>query len=155
MFCPNCGNDVKAELKFCSRCGGRLLKADELDKDGTPGKMLDNVLTTVFLTVLFGLGILVGLAAVLLGNNVEPKLVMIISIFYLAAIFGICYQLLMQVPKLVDAKLRVKETPELISAPELALPPRGTNPLDEFTEPSSITEPTTRTLDEVKIHRKA
>ncbi|MEO7658333.1 MAG: hypothetical protein ABIV48_01855, partial [Pyrinomonadaceae bacterium] len=46
--------------------------ADE-DKDGTPGKMLDNILTTLFLVVMFGFGILVGLVAVLLGNDVCCK----------------------------------------------------------------------------------
>ncbi len=153
MYCPNCGKDVNAKLKYCSSCGERLSKAAEIDKDGTPGKMLDNVLTTIFLIVMFGLGILVGLVAVLLGNSVEPKFVMFISIAYLAAVFGICYQLLSQVPKLIDAKLRVKETEEAVP-PDLQLPPRTTNQLEEFREPASVIENTTRTLDELRVERK-
>jgi hypothetical protein len=152
MFCPNCGKDVNARLKYCSGCGERLLKANEMDKDGTPGKMLDNVLTTIFLVVMFGLGILVGLAAVLLGNDVEPRFVVVISIAYLAAVFGICYQLLSQVPKLIDAKLRPRETVETVM-PDLQLPPRTTNQLEQFREPASVIENTTRTLDEVPLRR--
>lgn len=151
MYCPNCGKDVNEKLKYCSGCGERLSKADEIDKDGTPGKMLDNVLTTIFLVVMFGLGILVGLVAVLLDNSVEPKFVMFISVAYLAAVFGICYHLLTQVPKLIDAKLRPREQ---APAPETAVPPVQlpsvpTNQLEEFREPASVVENTTRTLDEV------
>ena len=93
MYCPNCGLTVNKKLKFCNACGERLSKASEIDKDGMPGKMLDNVLTTIFLIVMFGLGILVGLVAVLLGNDVQPPLVVIIVTAYLAAVFGICFML--------------------------------------------------------------
>lgn len=150
MFCPNCGKDVNAKLKYCSGCGERLSKAFEIDKEGMPGKMLDNVLTTIFLVVMFGLGILVGLVAVLLGNGVEPKFVMFISMAYLAAVFGICYQLLSQVPKLIDAKLRSREAAEIVM-PEVRLPPRTTAQLEEFREPASVTDNTTRTLDKIPI----
>jgi hypothetical protein len=157
MYCPNCGKGVNKTLKYCNGCGERLSKVDEIDKDGTPGKMLDNVLTTVFLIVMFGLGILVGLVAVLLQNSIEPKFVMFISIAYLAAVFGICYQLLSQVPKLIDAKLRPRERETAILAdqvPQVQLPPLSTNQLDEFREPASVVENTTRTLDEVRVFRK-
>jgi hypothetical protein len=157
MYCPNCGKSVDDALKYCSGCGERLSKIDELDKEGMPGKMLDNVLTTVFLLVLFGLGILVGLVAVLLDNNVEPKFVMFISMAYLAAVFGICYQLLTQVPKLIDAKLnprRREMPPPAHDVPQVQLPPRSTNQLEEFREPASVTEHTTKTLEEVPVARK-
>lgn len=155
MFCPNCGKDVNTKLKYCSGCGERLLKAAEMDKDGTPGKMLDNVLTTIFLVVMFGLGILVGLVAVLLGNNVEPKFVMFISMAYLAAVFGICYQLLSQVPKLIDAKLHPKQSSDTVM-PDIQLPPRTTAQLNEARDQGigSVTDATTRTLDEVLIERR-
>ena len=155
MYCPNCGKDVNVTLKYCSSCGERLSKADEIDRDGTPGKMLDNVLTTIFLIVMFGLGILVGLVAVLLNSGVEPKYVMFISIAYLGAVFGICYQLLQQVPKLIDAKHRAGETAETV-LPDLQLPPRTTRQLEAAREPGigSVIDQTTRTLDEARIDRR-
>ena len=127
MYCAKCGNAVTAELKYCKNCGNKLAK-DE-DKDGTPGKMLDNILTTLFLVVMFGLGILVGLVAVLLESKVETNVVVLVTIAYLTAIFGICYTLLSQVPKLIDAKLNRKTASrefvpavQLPSQPPVSLP---------------------------------
>ncbi len=147
MYCPNCGTTVDKKLKFCNACGERLSKAAEIDKDGTPGKMLDNVLTTIFLIVMFGLGILVGLVAVLLGNDVTPPLVGMIVIAYLAAVFGICYTLVKQVPKLIDARLRATEFAEE-SRERARLAPLATGQLAEYREPAmSVTDHTTKTLD--------
>lgn len=153
MFCQACGQSYSKEQKFCTSCGSQMFVSDnEIDKDGMPGKMLDNVLTTVFLTVLFGLGILVGLIAVLLGSNFEPKLVMIISIAYLAAIFGICATLLKQVPKLIDARLNNYKRGDNNVRP--LLQPRTTAQLEEPKQPvASVTDRTTRILERVPHER--
>lgn len=151
MHCPNCGDAVNKKLRFCKSCGERLSKADEIDKDGTPGKMLDNILTTIFLVVMFGLGILVGLVAVLLGNNLNPTFVTMIAIAYLAAVFGICFMLLRQVPKLVDARLKVNNLEEDFRE-RVRLAPPSVARLDEYREPAmSITDRTTKTLDRVPL----
>ncbi len=153
MYCPNCGKIVNQKLKYCNGCGERLSKASEIDKDCTPGKMLDNILTTLFLVVMFGLGILVGLVAVLLGNNVEPKFVMFIAIAYLGAVFGICYTLLSQVPKLIDAKLKSSAASHESVEPQ-QLERLTTAQLEEYREPAvSVTEHTTRTLDKVPVSK--
>jgi hypothetical protein len=150
MYCPACGNSVKKGLKYCNNCGAQLFRSDE-DKDGTPGKMLDNILTTLFLTVMFGFGILVGLVAVLLGNGVPNQLVAMIVIAYLAAIFGVCFMLVKQVPKLIDAKLKsFGPSSAEPSAPQLQ--PLITGQLDEYRQPvMSVTDHTTRTLDKVPL----
>jgi hypothetical protein len=141
MYCPKCGNSVNGGLKYCNTCGERL-SVEEEDKNGTPGKMLDNVLTTLFLIVMFGMGTLVGLVAVLLGNDVPTEFVGLLSIVYLATIFGICFSLVRQVPKLIDAKLNLLKP---------TLPAAEARPqLDQYREPAmSVTEHTTRTLDKV------
>lgn len=151
MFCPNCGKTVNGKLKYCNGCGGRLAKDVEIDKDDTPGKMLDNILTTLFMVVMFGLGILVGLVAVLLGNEVKTEVVTIIVIVYLAAIFGICFMLAKQVPKLIDAKLKRWDTP-VEGSRFTELPPPNTAQLSEYREPvMSVTDHTTKTLDKVRL----
>jgi hypothetical protein len=149
MFCKHCGNKVSEKLKFCNGCGERLF--EETDVDGMPGKMLDNILTALFLIVMFGLGILVGLVAVLLGSDVKPEVVTIISIVYLAAIFGICFSLARQVPKLIDAKLRTTSSSfDFMANPQLER--RTTAQLDEYREPAmSVTDHTTRTLDKAPV----
>ena len=146
MYCHSCGNSVSKRLKYCNSCGARLGSAEE-DRDGTPGKMLDNILTTLFLTVMFGLGILVGLVAVLLGNSVPTQIVTLIVVAYLAAVFGVCFMLVKQVPKLIDAKLRMQNAGyDADEARELR--PVTTAQLAEYREPvMSVTDHTTRTLD--------
>jgi hypothetical protein len=147
MYCSHCGTSVPNDLRFCKNCGGQLI-ADDDDKDGKPGKMLDNVLTTLFLTVMFGFGILVGLIAVLLGNNVQTDAVIMIAIAYLGAIFGICFTLTRQIPKLIDAKLNQGQ--RTYAPPPAQLAQRTTAQLDEFREPvMSVTDHTTRILDKV------
>jgi len=153
MFCPNCGTTVNKKLKYCNSCGERLSKSAEIDKDEMPGKMLDNILTTVFLVVMFGLGILVGLVAVLMGSGMPQGPVVVIIIAYLAAIFGICYKLLTQVPRLIDARLRADGFAEESRQPA-RLTPLTTAQLEEYREPvMSVTDHTTKTLDKVPIER--
>lgn len=152
MYCSNCGNLVNEKLKYCNVCGERLTK-DE-DRHGTPGKMLDNILTTLFLVVMFGMGILVGLVAVLLDKQVNIQLVTTIVIAYLAAVFFICFSLVRQVPKLIDAKLKGYTSDSLDLVPPQQLNPRTTAQLEEYHQPSaSVTEHTTRTLDHVPVDR--
>ena len=150
MYCSTCGSLMTAELNYCKNCGSKLGKGKE--KDSTRS-MLDNLLTTLFLVVMFGLGILVGLVAVLLGNGVEREPVTIIVITYLIALFGICYMLLSQVPKLIDAKLNPKhETPENYQPPLLSA--KTTAQLEEHREPiGSVVENTTRIFDQIPIEK--
>ena len=153
MFCPNCGTNTSKNLKFCKNCGERLSKAEEIDKDGTPGKMLDNILTGLFLIVMFGMGILVGLVAVLLGNEVKTEVVVTIVIAYLAVIFGICVTLVRQVPKLIDARLKGWSNQTENFEPQQINPPI-TAQLHEYQQPvMSVTDHTTRALEELPLKR--
>ena len=151
MHCPNCGSIANKKLKYCSSCGERVSKSAEIDKDGMPGKMLDNILTTVFLVVMFGLGILVGLVAVLMGRGMPTEPVVVIIIAYLAAVFGICFMLLKQVPKLIDARLKVNEFAEE-SRQAARLGGLTTAQLEErFESVMSVTDRTTKTLDKIPV----
>jgi len=149
MYCSNCGGSVNEKLKYCNSCGERLTM--EEDKHGTPGKMLDNILTTLFLVVMFGLGILVGLVAVLLDKNIDSGAVVMIVVVYLAAIFGICFALARQAIKLIDYRLKGWSMSAENSLPQ-QLPTPTTAQLEEYREPAmSVTEHTTRTLDNVPV----
>jgi hypothetical protein len=150
MFCSNCGNSVNEKLKFCNSCGERIVKKED-DKEGTPGKMLNSILETIFFTAVVGFGILVGLVAVLLRGDVFPQIIAIIAVAYLATVFGICFVLLRQVPKLIDAKL-AKGDSEL---PAAQLYAKTTAQLEEHREPvESVTSQTTRSLDKVVSERR-
>jgi len=151
MYCPNCGKAVDKALKYCNACGERLSKATDAEKGAASGKLLENILTTLFLIVMFGLGILVGLVAVLLGNGVRIEPVVVIVFAYLAAIFGICFTLVRQATKLIDFRLGQSQTSaEPAPRGELAAPVTGQ--LEEYRQPAqSVIEHTTRTLDKVPL----
>ena len=140
-------------LKFCNSCGVRLISEVD-DREGTPGKMLSNVLNTLFFIVMFGLGILVGLVAVLLGSGVKTEVVMMTIIAYLAAIFGICFLLVKQVPKLIDARLKSSGYNAAEPVEQPMLNQLNTAQLDDYRTPiASVTDHTTRTLDKVPVRR--
>ena len=153
MYCPSCGATVNDKLTYCNSCGERLKNEDD-DKDGSPGKMLENVVTALCVSVVFGFGILVGLVAVLLSNAVPPSLVATIAVVYLAAIFGICFTLVRQIQKLIDAKLRFLGDNKF-NQQIARLSPMTTGSLEEFREPAmSVTDHTTKTLDKIPVARK-
>ena len=153
MYCSNCGNAVNDKLKYCNSCGERLSK-DAEDGLSSPGKMLDGLLDTIFWTAAGGLAILIGLVAVLLRGDVHPQFIVLIAVAYLATVFGICFMLLRQLPKLIDARLKSKgEASEVASPVQLKAP--NTAQLEEYREPAiSVTEHTTRTLDEIAVKRE-
>ena len=153
MFCPTCGSSVTEGLKYCKSCGGRLTREIE-DRDAGPGKMLNHLLTSMVFIVLFGLGILVGLVAVMLGKDVKTEIVMMVAIVYLLAIFGICFTLARQVPKLIDARLKCWDaTTDADTARQLA--PHTTAQIEEFREPvMSVTDHTTKTLYKIPVAKR-
>lgn len=154
MYCAACGTAVNDKLNYCKNCGAKITKESE----ETPKSMMDNLLTSLTFVALGGLGILVGLVSVLLKNGFDHKGIMVIAFFYLAALSGICYMLLSQLPKLIDAKLnqnRETPTPESYQAPA-QLYARTTAQLEESRgEPvSSVVEQTTRTFDKIPLREK-
>jgi len=152
MYCPKCGKSVADGLRYCNHCGERLDR--ESDEVGPAGKMLNEILETLFWTAILGLGIMIGLVAVLLNKNVDTTVVAIVAVAYLATLFGICFTLSRQIPKLIDARLRAAENPGASKVPPVQLPAPNTAQLEAFREPAAVTESTTRTLDEVAVERK-
>ena len=151
MYCSKCGNLINDTLKYCKNCGVKLVKDDE--KEDKPESILDNLLTTLCFIAIFGFGFLVGLVAILLDKVIASQFVVMIVLIYIAALFGICYMLLSQVPKLIDAKLnKQSEQGETIQPTQLYA--KKTAQLAEPHEPvMSVTENTTRILEKVAIER--
>jgi hypothetical protein len=150
MYCSACGSSISEKLNYCKNCGAKIVK----DEETTPQSMMDNLLTGLTFIALGGLGILIGLVAVLLKNGFDQKGVTFIAIFYLVALFGICYMLLSHLPKLIDAKLQQrKKTAENYQPPQLFA--RNTAQLEEPSEPVlSVTDHTTRTFEKARLKKK-
>ncbi|MEZ5427089.1 MAG: zinc ribbon domain-containing protein [Pyrinomonadaceae bacterium] len=155
MYCPECGKQVNQNLNYCNSCGAKLTVGDDEDKD--PESLLKNLILAVALVAVSGLGILIGLSAVLLFNNFPFEYLFFVIVAYLLALSGICFMLLRLISKLVNA--RFEEKPETGQATESYQPPQLAKPrmtaLNEpLDAPASVTEHTTRTLDEVLVERK-
>ena len=147
MFCAACGSAINDKLNYCKNCGAKIIKEEE----ETPSSMMNHLLTSLAWMGLGGFGILIGLVSVLLKNGFDHKGIMFIAVAYIAALTGICYMLLSQLPKLIDAKLNRKN--ETTAPVESYQPPqlfaKNTAQLEEHREPASVTEQTTRTFDKM------
>ena len=140
MFCSRCGKQIDDSLKFCNGCGVQIKKEDD--------SPLNSLITALIIIGTAGLGILVGLSAVLLDKIPNFGPVLIFGVIYLGALFGICFMIMRQITKVIDADLGRRRLPESEKRP-VELPAHSTNQLEEFREPASVTDQTTRTLDKV------
>lgn len=154
MYCSKCGSLINDKLNYCKSCGARIGKNDS-DK-GAPESILDNLLTALCFIAIFGFGILVGLVAVLLSSNLPHQVVLFVALGYLAALFGVCYMILSQVPKLIDAKLKSEKSEKSEKAeaslfvPPVQISAPTTAQLEQYRgEPASVTEHTTRNFEKI------
>lgn len=152
MYCRTCGSAISETLKYCKNCGAKLVKDGE-EKDAT-GKMLDDLLTTVCFVAIFGFAFLIGLVAILLGKLISHHIV-IIAVSYLVVLLGICFMLLSQARKLVNAKLDKKSEADEAAVQPAQLYAKNTAQLAQGREEflSSVTENTTRALGKVPVER--
>lgn len=148
MYCERCGKQIDDALNFCNACGAQL-KREKSEQQS----VLNTLISALIVVCTAGLGVLVGLMAILLDKLPNPEPVFIFALFYLATVFGIAFMITRQISKLIDAKLKGND----ISAPQRAireeplvqLPPKTTNQLEDLREPASVIDNTTRTLEEV------
>lgn len=150
MYCSACGSQIQSDLNYCNRCGAKVSGGDPVLQKSVAGLM-----TSVMGAIgCIGLVAFIFVVYLVLRSGAEPRMLIPISFFYLSTIFGICYLLLREVSKLTG-----KSSPRAINQPETAPPaylkPATTAQLEESREPGiSVTENTTRTLDEVLIERR-
>lgn len=148
MYCSNCGNELKKGLNYCNSCGAKLVDNAE-EKSGS---RLQNITTSIGFIGVFGLVGFIFLVKLLLENNVLEGVIIVISLAYLATIFGISYFLINQLnPKSESVESDVEFRTD---APK-AFRSANTSQLEEPKQaPASVVENTTRTLDEVLVDRK-
>jgi predicted nucleic acid-binding Zn ribbon protein len=154
MFCERCGKQIEEALNFCNACGAQLRKKEKSEQQS----VLNTLITALIVVCTAGLGVLVGLMAILIDKLQNPDPAFVLAGFYLATLFGIAFMLMRQISKLIDAKLKGKEvdyeSPRRREEPLVQLPPRTTAQLEEHRQPASVVDSTTRTLDEVKLHER-
>jgi hypothetical protein len=151
MFCAGCGTQILEGLNYCSRCGRRVAESNI-----SQTSLASNLTTAAgyvgsagFLGFLFV--VLVFSKSGMPSNQLIP-----IAFFYFASLFGICYLILRQASifagkqDLVEPRSHGEK-----SADPTYLRPTTTAQLEEPRDPGigSITEHTTRTLDEVPARK--
>lgn len=145
MYCSTCGSLINAELNYCKRCGARVDKLATIEK---PSGLGFASAATGFVG-LGGLGLTVGLIAMLLEYGVRSEVVVMITLAFLSAVFGITYSMIQQQSRLAKPAAS-GNTPEKTNPAHFAA--NNAAQLEEYREPArrmSVTENTTRTLDKV------
>jgi hypothetical protein len=144
MYCSTCGTLLDAKLNYCNRCGARIDKL--ATTENSTG--LEYLSMATGFVGLGGLGLTVGLIAILLNFNVIPQVIVIITLAFLSAVFGISFLMIQQISSMskIASGERAYEKPS--PAPLGAI---NTAQLEEYQQPAqSVTEHTTRTLDKIE-----
>ena len=147
MYCSGCGSQIQTGLNYCNWCGKRV-------NDGEAVASIAQTMASS-LGYIGGFGFLgyIFVALILVKNGVPPNYLVPITFFYFAALFGICYLILQQTqpfrrnpgPRIDD---EVRDTPSYLRPVTTAQLPEG------YDSPASVTEHTTRTLDELPNRRR-
>ena len=149
-YCQACGSALTQKTKYCNRCGTQLIPSAETKLDKTPEeKRLDEYLDGLFWISVFGLGFIVGGTALLTKLAVRDLIVLgyfILSSTIFLINFGFSlWGTLSIMRSSKDGKLTMRpghETRELS-------PPT----MEPITIAASVTENTTRSLDEIERSR--
>lgn len=146
MFCSGCGSQIQPGLHYCSRCGRRV--SDEGSANlhrAKPFAVAGNIAGVGFVAFIFVL-------LVLVRNGVPGVALVPITFFYFAALFGICMMFL----RSDSSAERKDKLPADDEAEQRAfLHPVTTAQLEASREigVGSVTDHTTRTLDEIPLKR--
>lgn len=147
MYCSGCGVQMQDDLNYCNRCGSKVPKSDA-------ASVAEILSQSVAYVGGFGLLAFIFVLLILVKKGVEMNALVPISFFYLAALFGICFLLIRQAAVFVGKSTSTKPAEKDASQPTYLRPVTTAQLKEPGAEPISVTEHTTRTLDEVLVERK-
>src|ERR1700752_84460 len=148
MYCPTCGNEITVELKYCNRCGANLT----LPVTTTTVAMAPVKLTVpsivMGLTIIGGLGVIVGAATEFAQLGVHPAAIVWMVLFSVATLFGCTSLMIRFFTKMLTLQREVSVAqpprPELSDRQTMHhLPPPRVEPVP------SVTENKTRTFSPI------
>lgn len=143
MYCATCGTEIKPELNYCNRCGARVDKLATTEGNST---VLQNLSMATGFVGLGGLGLTVGLIALLLKSGVVIEAVVMLALAFLVTVFGMTFLLLRQISQVFNVLPSAKKEKFFEEKPQLNAP--NTAQLEEPRSfAGSVTENTTRTLE--------
>lgn len=150
MYCSGCGTQIQKGLNFCNRCGKRV-------SDGLPAPrgISPDVAKAVGYIGGFGFFAYIFVVFVFLRAGAPANQLIPISFFFFGALFGICAMLLHYDKGNVGNSEESQEKRTYKEEAPYYIEPASTGRLVEPSDPgiASVTEHTTRTLDEIKLER--
>jgi hypothetical protein len=154
MYCSICGNELSPHLNYCNHCGARNAKELPENSASASGWI---ALSSAVLGA-FGLFVAYNLLRLLLDSRLETPAILMIVIAYLCVMFGMFTVFIRHMTGGGrESKTRHQELPPqqlTYSPPPASFRSVNTAQLEPAGDPGSITEHTTRTLDEVLVERK-
>jgi uncharacterized membrane protein YvbJ len=149
MFCSKCGNTISDKLNYCNNCGGKLTN----DSTDSPNTILTVLITSLVIITTVGLVGLIAFLSHLFDKGVRDETILFVAGSFLLTIFGIAFTISRQISKIIDNKsAKNNQNAETVSQPQLSAPITG-QLKEARIRPISITENTTKTLDEVLLKR--
>jgi hypothetical protein len=150
MYCERCGKTIDESLNYCNNCGAQLRR-----ESPPPRSLVAVMIGATALTTIAGLLIMAVLLAILLERSQFPEPVFAFGAVFLLVLGAISFMMMRQVSKLIDAELKSRDFSQRTSPPPaVQLPPRSTSQLEEFREPASVTDHTTRTLEPTRVQER-
>ena len=150
MYCSGCGTQLQSGLVYCSRCGRRVAE------DVASGSWFATPISATAVIAAVGFFMFMLVIRTLTRSDLPPGLFVPISFFYFASLFGICFMVLRYGPRVQKEPKPKKafDTGELAAPAYLS--PVTTAQLEEARSfgIGSVTDATTRTLDEVTIEKR-
>src|SRR5262245_11567235 len=144
MHCPSCGSALSRQVKYCTRCGAQTNR-QEIDQ---VEKRLDEYLEGLFWITVFGLGIILGGAALLTLVLQFPRWLVIAYLVLSSAAFLINFGLNLGETLRITRGLKQADGKGLESSRDTnkMLQAEGAAPGESA---QSITENTTRSLEPI------
>ncbi len=151
MYCSACGKSIPENLNYCNNCGARNEK-NPLIVGNSSNRIMGIAATFIGMVGLVGF---VEILKILLNSRLDTAAIIVILIAYLAAVFVMFAVLIGHVWKHSgDIRFKSKEGADKYNVPNSF---RGVNTAqlqEPHDFPASVTEHTTRTLDNVPLNRK-
>jgi len=150
MYCSSCGSALTPNLVYCNKCGARVAPSDAIERKSDIAP--EFLITAMIGLFVFGLGVMIGLMAVMKqGVGFAPGVILFFTFVCFGLLFlleSILVFLLFRGRFSTDGKdvgqLKEPTTKELESGTPLGLPATV----------SSVTEHTTRAFDPIYIEKK-
>lgn len=151
MYCSGCGTKLQSDLNYCNRCGQRVAEVSE------KASIAESLSSSLGYVGGFGFVAFIFVVIALVKNGVVGNQLAAISLFYFAALFGICFLILRQT-ELFSKGVRARRSSESPAdeASQYSEPAPTTSRLKELNQPGfgSVIDETTRTLDEARVERR-